>query len=132
MSIPSSAIACTASGFKPRASVPALATSKRSPPSSRRNPSAICDRAELWVQRKSTRSASDIGVRLPRPVGGELAHHAGHLVHGALADVLDAIAHALEVVRHPEQPGGAVDRRRVVGHVLEELAVDEVVEAIDL
>src|SRR6185295_7105673 len=132
MSMPISAMAWTASGLSPRASVPALSTSNRPAPSSRRNASAICDRAELWVHRKRTRRASGVGIGLSRAVGRELAHHAGDLVHGALADVLDAVAHALEVVCHPQQPRGAVDRRRVVRHVLEELAIDDVVEAIDL
>src|SRR5678816_3202962 len=132
MSMPISAMAWTASGLSPRASVPALSTSNRPAPSSRRNASAICERAELCVQRNRTRLASGIGIGLPRAVGRELAHHTGDLVHRALADVLDAVAHALEVVRHPQQPRGAVDRRRVVRHVLEELAVDDVVQALSL
>src|SRR2546430_16149932 len=57
---------------------------------------------------------------------------AGHLVDRALADVLDAVAHPLEVVRRPQQPGRAVDGVRVVEHVGEELAIDLVVEPVDL
>ena len=40
-------IARTASGCSSVATVPALSASKRSPPSERRSPSAICDRAAL-------------------------------------------------------------------------------------
>src|SRR6266508_4923270 len=128
MSIPASAIAWTASGCRPRASVPALCASKRSPASALRKPSAICERAELCVHRKSTRRRS--GTRMSR--SAELAHDAGDLVHGPLADVLDPVAHPLQVMRRPEQPRRAVDGVGVVRHVLEELAVDDAVEAIDL
>jgi hypothetical protein len=55
MSIPTSAMARTASGWTPRASVPALAASQRPPVSVRSHASAIWLRAELWVQRNSTR-----------------------------------------------------------------------------
>src|SRR6185503_9121774 len=50
----------------------------------------------------------------------------GDLVDGALADVLDPVAHPLQVMRDPQEPGRAIDRGRVFGHVLEELAVDDV------
>src|SRR5213593_4264015 len=53
--MPTSAIARMASGCTRVASVPALATSKRSPASERSSPSAIWLRAELWVHRNSTR-----------------------------------------------------------------------------
>src|SRR5437899_208542 len=53
--MPTSAIARMASGCMRVASVPALATSKRSPASERSSPSAIWLRAELWVHRNSTR-----------------------------------------------------------------------------
>src|SRR3972149_5054277 len=52
-----------ARGWTRVASVPALATSKRSPARARRNASAIWLRAELWVQRKSTSAR----FRLSRP-----------------------------------------------------------------
>ena len=55
MSIPSSPITAIASGRTPVASVPPLATSKRSPAQARSIPSAICERAELWMQTKRTR-----------------------------------------------------------------------------
>src|SRR5687767_7192413 len=58
MSTPTSAIARTARGRTRVRSVPALWTSKRSPPRWRSQPSAIWERAELWVQRKSTRVGS--------------------------------------------------------------------------
>ena len=54
--VDAAAIARTASGLTPRASVPALATSKRSAVRRRSSPSAIWLRAELCVQRKSTRA----------------------------------------------------------------------------
>ena len=54
--MPTSAMALIASGRTEVASVPAEKTSKRSPPYSRRKPSAICERAELWVQTNRTRS----------------------------------------------------------------------------
>src|SRR5688572_22190267 len=54
MSTPISSIARTASGLTWVASVPALYASKRSPAMWRSRPSAICERAELWVQRNST------------------------------------------------------------------------------
>src|SRR5437879_9709835 len=49
--MPTSAIARMASGCTRVASVPALATSKRSPASERSSPSAIWLRAELWAHR---------------------------------------------------------------------------------
>src|SRR5918998_112371 len=55
MSTPRSAIAAIASGLTKVASVPALMTSNRSPASCRKSPpSAIWERAELWVHRNST------------------------------------------------------------------------------
>src|SRR5437667_1360353 len=53
--MPTSAIARMASGCTRVASVPALASSNRSPASERSSPSAIWLRAELWVHRHSTR-----------------------------------------------------------------------------
>src|SRR5687767_392754 len=47
-----------ASGLTRVASVPALNTSKRSPAMSLNNPSAIWERAELWVHRNRTRLRS--------------------------------------------------------------------------
>jgi hypothetical protein len=55
MSIPSSPITAIASGRTPLASVPPLATSKRSPAQARSIPSAICERAELWTHTNRTR-----------------------------------------------------------------------------
>ena len=52
MSIPSSASACTASGFTPAASDPALWTRTASPKRARASPSAIWLRAEFATQRK--------------------------------------------------------------------------------
>ena len=54
MSIPISAIASIAFGFTDLGSVPALITSKRSPPRGRSSPSAIWLRHELAVQRNNT------------------------------------------------------------------------------
>src|SRR5579863_5829213 len=52
--MPASLITATASGSSGVSSLPALITSKRSPAMARRNPSAICVRRELPVQRNST------------------------------------------------------------------------------
>src|SRR2546425_10768722 len=67
--MPTSAIARMASGCMRVASVPALATSKRSPASERSSPSAIWLRAELWVHRNSTRClfTSHLPCSLDRP-----------------------------------------------------------------
>src|SRR5215212_1537957 len=54
MSTPISLIALRASGLTCVASVPALIASKRSPARCLSSPSAICERAELWVQRNRT------------------------------------------------------------------------------
>src|SRR5215216_4348307 len=54
MSIPISSIALMARGLTRVASVPALIASKRSPARCLSSPSAICERAELWVQRNRT------------------------------------------------------------------------------
>ena len=63
MSTPASAIARIASGCTRVASVPALAASKRSPARARSQPSAIWLRAELCVQRKSTRRRAVMAAR---------------------------------------------------------------------
>jgi hypothetical protein len=55
MSIPSSAMTAIDSGRTPVASVPPLATSKRSPAHARSIPSAIWERAELWTHTNRTR-----------------------------------------------------------------------------
>src|SRR2546430_15226044 len=57
---------------------------------------------------------------------------AGHLVDRALADVLDAVTHPLEVVRCPQKPRRAVDGARVSEHVGQQVAVDLVVQQVDL
>src|SRR5215217_4057848 len=54
MSIPITCIALMACGLTRVASVPALIASKRSLARWRSSPSAICERAELWVQRNRT------------------------------------------------------------------------------
>src|SRR5215218_4463712 len=54
MSIPISPITSIACGLTRVASVPALVTSKLSPARYRSSPSAIWERAELWVHRNST------------------------------------------------------------------------------
>src|SRR5215213_8645805 len=54
ISMPISSIALMASGLTRVVSVPALITSKRSPARCLSSPSAICDRALLWVQRNRT------------------------------------------------------------------------------
>src|SRR5471030_65 len=66
MSMSSSRIAAMASGRTRLGFVPALATSKRSPASWRSNPSAIWLRAELPVQRISTRFFSIVISLAPR------------------------------------------------------------------
>src|SRR5438132_13356113 len=65
MSMPTSAMARTASGCTQVASVPALATSSRSPAKARKNPSAIWLRAELCVQRTRTRGGVASGPGSP-------------------------------------------------------------------
>src|SRR5215218_856507 len=55
MSTPISAMTEIASGLTRVASVPALNTSKRSPARRLNNPSAIWERAELWVHKNRTR-----------------------------------------------------------------------------
>src|SRR3712207_6397750 len=75
MSTPTSRIASMASGRTRVFSVPALEASKRSPAMCRSSPSAICERAELWVQRKSTRDRSRVSATAqlhvqPEVVGG--------------------------------------------------------------
>src|SRR5215210_5691620 len=75
MSTPISRIVSTASGLTRVASVPALNASKRAPARCRSRPSAIWERAELWVHRKRTRDlpfASAIaGLQAqPEVVGG--------------------------------------------------------------
>src|SRR5512133_562407 len=60
MSMPLSSIALTANGLTCVASVPALITSKRSPARWRSRPSAICERAELWVHKNRTLAFSVI------------------------------------------------------------------------
>ncbi len=67
VSPPSTVIARTASGWTKVACVPALWTSKRSPARCLSSPSAIWERAELWVHKNSTRSRSP---RLPGSVKG--------------------------------------------------------------
>src|SRR5256714_9790500 len=69
-------------------------------------------------------------ARRRRPT--ELDDLAGHLVDRALADVLDAVTHPLEVVRCPQKPRRAVDGARVSQHVGQQLAVDLVVQQVDL
>src|SRR6266508_4204286 len=111
--MPTSAITRLASGWTRVISVPALATSKRSPASARRNPSAIWLRAELCVQRNKTRclamtwppyvgtqlcrSPRDVGVRRATtercPLEERIDHRA--LGHGA------AIALRGHVLEHP-------------------------------
>src|ERR671911_480907 len=54
MSMPISSIALMARGLTCVASVPALIASKRSPPRCLSSPSAICERAELWVHKNRT------------------------------------------------------------------------------
>src|SRR3712207_9297605 len=75
MSTPISRIASIASGLTRVASVPALKGSKRSPARCPSSPSAIWERAELWVQRKSTRVGPGVSAIArshvqPEVVGG--------------------------------------------------------------
>jgi hypothetical protein len=60
--MPISSIALMASGLKRVASVPALIASKQSPARCLSSPSAICERAELWVQRNRTLAFPVTGV----------------------------------------------------------------------
>src|SRR5688572_23991894 len=85
MSMPISSIARIASGLTCVASVPALVTSKRSPARSRRMPSAIWLRAELWVHTNRTLARS--------PASAAAATHApplgtGQQLIGSFADQL--------------------------------------------
>src|SRR5215211_1192874 len=79
MSIPISSIALMARGLTRVASVPALIASKRSPAMCLSSPSAICERAELCVQRNRTlarcspTSAAAATDRAPLLGGGEQA-----------------------------------------------------------
>src|SRR5437762_5617796 len=68
MSTPTSRMTCTARGCRSAATVPALSTSNRSPATSRRNPSAICDRAALCAHRKRTRRLAPPGAPAARPL----------------------------------------------------------------
>src|SRR5919112_1327354 len=86
MSTPSSSIARMAKGLTRVASVPALCASKRSPARWRSSPSAICERAELWVHRNRTLSrspASAAAATTPAPLLGS-----GEQVIGGLAEQL--------------------------------------------
>src|SRR3712207_1777257 len=86
MSMPISAIARMAGGLTCVACVPALVASKRSPARSRRRPSAIWLRAELWVHTNSplARSpASAAAATTHAPLLGT-----GQQVIGSLADQL--------------------------------------------
>src|SRR5215203_2625537 len=58
MSMPISSITLTARGLTCVASVPALIASKRSLARSLSSPSAICERAELWVHKNRTLARS--------------------------------------------------------------------------
>src|SRR5918997_19538 len=85
MSTPSSAIASMASGLTDVASVPALATSKRSPARCRRSPSAIWDRAELWVHRNSTLCRAPLSAIPTIPVYAEVIRDASEEARRLLA-----------------------------------------------
>src|SRR3712207_6033272 len=58
MFTPTSSIARMARGLTRVACVPALCASKRSPARWRKSPSAICERAELWVHKNRTLARS--------------------------------------------------------------------------
>src|SRR4028118_1625127 len=96
MSTPSSRIASIASGLTCVASVPALKGSKRSPARYPSSPSAIWDRAELWVQRKSTRD-------LP-PASGTLGLHVQLQVFGGLGEQVPGGVPAQRVEAPPAAP----------------------------
>src|SRR4028118_2186439 len=96
MSTPSSRIASIASGLTCVASVPALKGSKRSPARYPSSPSAIWDRAELWVQRKSTRD-------LP-PALGTLGLHVHPQVFGGLGKQVPGGVPAQRVEAPPAAP----------------------------
>src|SRR5919112_6596187 len=74
MSTPTSSIAWMASGLTWVASVPALIASKRSPARCLSSPSAICERAELWVHKNRTLDRS--------PKSAALTDHAPLLATG--------------------------------------------------
>src|SRR3712207_6321196 len=85
MSTPTSSIARMARDLTGVASVPALWISKRSPARWRSRPSAICERAELWVHRNRTltRSLASAATTTPAPLLGT-----GEQVIGGLAEQL--------------------------------------------
>src|SRR3954453_19741516 len=81
MSIPVSRMAAIASGRTVPGSVPALSTSKDSPASWRRSPSAIWLRAELPVQRIRTRVFKRCLAAVLEPVLGAIAGRADRQHH---------------------------------------------------
>src|SRR4028119_1543691 len=96
MSTPNAFIASIASGLTCVASVPALKGSKRSPARCPSSPSAIWERAELWVQRKSTRD-------LP-PASGTLGLHGHPQVFGDLGEQAPGGVPAQRVEAPPAAP----------------------------
>ena len=67
-----------------------------------------------------------------RETARQLVHAAGHDEHDPLADILHPVRHALEVVRGPQQVRGLVDGARIGQHDRQQLAVDLLVQRIDL
>ena len=70
---------------------------------------------------------ADVGPALV--AGGNLA---GGEVDDSLGDVGGAITDAFQVVRDPDEPGGALDVARVLVHKRQQLAEDLIVELVDL
>src|SRR5438477_6363980 len=69
---------------------------------------------------------------LDHGAAGELAHSTRHHKDHALADVLHAVRNALDIVRGPEQVRGLVDGPWVREHDRQKLAVDLLVERVDV
>src|SRR5918992_1685341 len=86
MSIPISSIALIARGLTCVASVPALIASKRSPARYLSKPSAICERAELWVHKNSTLAPDSAALTDHAPLFGT-GEQAGGLTEQLAGDL---------------------------------------------
>ena len=100
MSTPISPIARIASGLTWVASVPALLASKRCPARCLSSPSAICERAELWVHRKRTLPVRDASAAA---TGSFSLLGAGEQPVGGLAEEISG-GFSIEGVEAPAAP----------------------------
>src|SRR5687767_8267192 len=117
MSIPISSIALMARGLTCVASVPALIASKRSPARYLSKPSAICERAELWVQTNSTlaRSLDSAALTDHAPLFGTGEQAGGGLVEQLAGDLpIEGVEGPLPAPLLLHQPG-VLELLHVVG-----------------